>query len=60
MRFPERSTPIGQKINAYLTNVAELNDKTLHELFCQNRYNHNCISILTHQMGIQRHYHGPP
>jgi dTMP kinase len=38
MRFPERSTPIGQKINAYLTNATELNDKTLHELFCQNRY----------------------
>lgn len=41
MRFPERSTPIGQTIDAYLKNTTELDDKTLHQMFCKNRWEFN-------------------
>jgi dTMP kinase len=36
--FPERSTPIGKQIDAYLQGTKELNDQTLHRMFCQNRW----------------------
>eukprot|EP00128_Syssomonas_multiformis_P014427 Colp12_sorted_trinity150504_noHs@34789 len=37
-RFPERTTVIGQQINAYLTNACELDDHVLHLLFSANRW----------------------
>ncbi|XP_061389215.1 thymidylate kinase [Musca vetustissima] len=40
MAFPERSSNIGQFINAYLTNKQELNDETVHLLFTANRWEH--------------------
>ena len=38
MRFPDRSTPTGQKIDAYLKSTQDIDDKTLHELFASNRF----------------------
>ncbi len=39
LRFPERSTPIGGKINEYLqkTGPSDLDAATLHQLFSDNR-----------------------
>ncbi|KAG0056836.1 hypothetical protein BGZ83_003130 [Gryganskiella cystojenkinii] len=37
-KFPERTTTIGQMINAYLTNAKELDDKAIHLLFSANRW----------------------
>ncbi|CAG8482334.1 13347_t:CDS:2 [Funneliformis caledonium] len=37
-KFPDRTTPIGQTINAYLTNNQELDDKAIHLLFSANRW----------------------
>ncbi|XP_075146023.1 thymidylate kinase [Haematobia irritans] len=41
MAFPERSSNIGQVINAYLTNKQQLNDETIHLLFSANRWEHS-------------------
>lgn len=38
MRFPERSTTIGQLISAYLEKKSELEDHTVHLLFSANRW----------------------
>uniref|UniRef100_A0A4W5LIV3 dTMP kinase n=1 Tax=Hucho hucho TaxID=62062 RepID=A0A4W5LIV3_9TELE len=38
MRFPERSTKIGQLINSYLENKSNLEDHTVHLLFSANRW----------------------
>jgi dTMP kinase len=38
MRFPDRTTPIGTMINAYLTNNADMDDKAIHLLFSANRW----------------------
>eukprot|EP00736_Rhodelphis_marinus_P014535 Rmarinus@m.8648 len=38
MRFPDRSTTIGQMINAYLTNATDLADQSIHLLFSANRW----------------------
>ncbi|XP_046893120.1 thymidylate kinase [Hypomesus transpacificus] len=38
MRFPDRSTKIGQLINAYLENKSNLEDHTVHLLFSANRW----------------------
>ncbi|XP_073819654.1 thymidylate kinase [Musca autumnalis] len=48
MAFPERSSNIGQVINAYLTNKQELNDETIHLLFTVNRWEHknHILSLL--------------
>ncbi|XP_013107617.1 thymidylate kinase [Stomoxys calcitrans] len=40
MAFPERTSNIGQVINAYLTNKQQLNDETIHLLFTANRWEH--------------------
>mmetsp|Transcript_15948 Transcript_15948/g.34451 ORF Transcript_15948/g.34451 Transcript_15948/m.34451 type:complete len:261 (+) Transcript_15948:253-1035(+) len=37
-RFPDRSTAIGQSINAYLQNKSDLNDQAIHLLFAANRW----------------------
>lgn len=37
-RFPDRTTAIGETINAYLTRAATVEDRALHLLFCANRW----------------------
>ncbi|XP_001632032.3 thymidylate kinase [Nematostella vectensis] len=38
MRFPDRSTAIGQCINSYLQGTSELDDHAIHLLFSANRW----------------------
>ncbi|KAF2205613.1 thymidylate kinase [Delitschia confertaspora ATCC 74209] len=38
VRFPDRTTPIGKMINAYLTNQSEQEDHVIHLLFSANRW----------------------
>ncbi|KAM0328855.1 hypothetical protein ACHAQA_005271 [Verticillium albo-atrum] len=38
MRFPDRSTPIGQMIDAYLKSNVEMDDHVIHLLFSANRW----------------------
>jgi dTMP kinase len=38
MRFPDRSTKIGQVINAYLSGGETLDDHVVHLLFSSNRW----------------------
>ncbi|ABC55103.1 thymidylate kinase [Cyprinid herpesvirus 3] len=38
MRFPDRTTPIGQMINSYLLNKSDLDDHVVHLLFSANRW----------------------
>ena len=38
MRFPERSTVLGQTINSYLTNGIDMDDRAIHLLFSANRW----------------------
>ena len=38
MRFPNRSTPIGQMINSYLTGGTQTEDHVIHLLFSANRW----------------------
>lgn len=40
LRFPDRTTPIGQQINSYLTNSTDLSDQAIHLLFSANRWEH--------------------
>lgn len=37
-RFPDRTTAIGQMINAYLSNESDMNDQAVHLLFSANRW----------------------
>jgi dTMP kinase len=36
--LPDRSTPIGQMIDAYLRSQAEMDDHVIHLLFSANRW----------------------
>ncbi|KAI5453786.1 Thymidylate kinase [Naganishia albida] len=38
MKFPDRTTPIGQTINAYLLSQTEMDDRAIHLLFAANRW----------------------
>lgn len=38
IRFPDRSTPIGQMINSYLLGQSETSDQAIHLLFSANRW----------------------
>ncbi|KAF2705782.1 thymidylate kinase [Pleomassaria siparia CBS 279.74] len=38
MRFPDRTTPIGQMINSYLSGKSEQEDHVIHLLFSANRW----------------------
>ncbi|KAF1962470.1 P-loop containing nucleoside triphosphate hydrolase protein, partial [Byssothecium circinans] len=38
MRFPDRTTPIGQMINSYLSGATEQEDHVIHLLFSANRW----------------------
>ncbi|XP_068020146.1 thymidylate kinase isoform X2 [Melanerpes formicivorus] len=40
LRFPERTTEIGQLISSYLTKEKDLEDHTIHLLFSANRWEH--------------------
>jgi dTMP kinase len=45
--FPQRGTPIGQKINDYLKNTTHIDDEELHLIFSDNRWEF-CDWILEH------------
>ncbi|PRP79990.1 hypothetical protein PROFUN_12277 [Planoprotostelium fungivorum] len=52
MRFPNRQTPIGQKINSYLTDKAvQLDDHVIHLLFSANRWEARNQMLETIQSG---------
>ncbi|KAF5316540.1 hypothetical protein D9619_006636 [Psilocybe cf. subviscida] len=38
MKFPDRTTPIGQMIDSYLRSASELDDRAIHLLFSANRW----------------------
>lgn len=38
MRFPDRTTPIGQMIDSYLKSQAQMDDHVIHLLFSANRW----------------------
>jgi dTMP kinase len=38
LRFPDRTTPIGQMIDAYLKGGSEVEDHVIHLLFSANRW----------------------
>lgn len=38
IKFPERTTPIGKMINAYLGKMSEMDDRSIHLLFSANRW----------------------
>ncbi|EGC36643.1 hypothetical protein DICPUDRAFT_97517 [Dictyostelium purpureum] len=38
LRFPDRTTPIGQILNQYLQNATNMDDRALHLLFSSNRW----------------------
>ena len=38
MRFPDRTTAIGQMINSYLQSSTEMDDRAIHLLFSANRW----------------------
>lgn len=38
IRFPERSSPVGQLIDSYLKSTNNLNDQAIHLLFSSNRW----------------------
>ncbi|CAM9923214.1 unnamed protein product [Discosporangium mesarthrocarpum] len=38
MRFPDRTTSIGQMINSFLQNTTEIDDRCVHLLFSANRW----------------------
>lgn len=43
-RFPDRTTQIGQMINAYLKGDTETDDAAMHLLFSANRWEKRCAS----------------
>lgn len=38
LRFPDRTTPIGQEISQYLASTKDVDMATIHKLFSQNRW----------------------
>lgn len=38
VRDPDRTTPIGQMINAFLQNTTDIDDRCVHLLFSANRW----------------------
>lgn len=44
LRFPDRSTNVGQMISAYLSKQSHLNDHTIHLLFSANRWEKRSVS----------------
>ncbi|PWZ00152.1 hypothetical protein BCV70DRAFT_200306 [Testicularia cyperi] len=44
IKFPERTTAIGQMINSYLAQTSDLDDKAIHLLFSANRW--ECVTSI--------------
>ncbi|GAK64777.1 thymidylate kinase [Moesziomyces antarcticus] len=44
IKFPERTTAIGQMINSYLAQTSELDDQAIHLLFSANRW--ECVAAI--------------
>ncbi|TDZ48287.1 Thymidylate kinase [Colletotrichum trifolii] len=61
MRFPDRTTPIGQMIDAYLKSSVEMEDHVIHLLFSANRWEavNNIQSLLASGTTVicDRYYH---
>ncbi|KAI7960266.1 hypothetical protein MJO29_005334 [Puccinia striiformis f. sp. tritici] len=51
MRFPDRTTAIGQMINSYLCQTSELDDHAIHLLFAANRWEKSTDIHTTLQSG---------
>ncbi|POV98118.1 hypothetical protein PSTT_14621 [Puccinia striiformis] len=51
MRFPDRTTAIGQMINSYLCQTSELDDHAIHLLFAANRWEKSADIHTTLQSG---------
>lgn len=47
MRFPDRTTPIGQMIDSYLKSQAQMDDHVIHLLFSANRWEAVYVFILS-------------
>jgi dTMP kinase len=52
LRFPDRTTPIGQIINQYLQNATNMDDRALHLLFAANRWEAKDSILQTLNQGI--------
>lgn len=52
MRFPDRTTPIGKMIDAYLQNKSNMEDHALHLLFSANRWEARDAMVQKLQSGI--------
>ena len=52
IRFPERESLIGKSIDSYLSSNSELDDNTIHMLFCTNRWEHKNWILKTLSDGI--------
>ncbi|KAH8880555.1 thymidylate kinase [Thozetella sp. PMI_491] len=61
MRFPDRTTPIGQMIDSYLKGQSEIEDHVIHLLFSANRWEaaKNIASLLHSGTSVicDRYYH---
>lgn len=51
VKFPDRTTAIGQMINAYLTNQSDSNDQAIHLLFSANRWEMLASIVMTLEQG---------
>ncbi|EAA29458.1 hypothetical protein GE21DRAFT_6883 [Neurospora crassa] len=61
MRFPDRTTPIGQMIDSYLKSQAQMDDHVIHLLFSANRW--EAVKKITSELSqgttliLDRYYH---
>ncbi|KAK3947635.1 thymidylate kinase [Pseudoneurospora amorphoporcata] len=61
MRFPDRTTPIGQMIDSYLKSQAQMDDHVIHLLFSANRW--EAVKTITSELAqdttliLDRYYH---
>ena len=53
LRFPDRYTPIGRMIDAYLTGKAETDDAAVHLLFSANRWEKRCSLHTLHVRAVR-------
>jgi len=58
IRFPDRSSSIGQVINSYLQSTSNLNDQAIHLLFSANRWESSSSLLSKLQTGttLVRHF----
>ncbi|KAA8631805.1 hypothetical protein SMACR_09145 [Sordaria macrospora] len=50
MRFPDRTTPIGQMIDSYLKSQAQMEDHVIHLLFSANRW--EAVKTITTELSL--------